>query len=697
MAGDETGAVLVLVAVSLPLLILLGSFVIDVGNWFVHKRHLQVQADAAALAAAGKFKFPVCDGTVEATIASTAEQYGGIAGPSGTPSDAFNVQVGTEGAPGPVDDDVEPGGAPGSGTGAARPARSVHMVLNQKSWYDSRPDPADVDEPLTGHPCADKMVDVKMTEADVPWLFRAAGVDYVDAQARVALKGLSRLSGLLPVGVEDVNPKRVHVWLFDEDTGADLGQAELARNPDTSGGLLRFDNAVGRGDGPIVLDVRSQRIGVRVAMSGSDSITCTDQLVLCYGFGAGAKGVTRVRGFLNGGTGVALREVILTPPTACGAPNNAYFGAGCTSQTVNARIDGINPLANTAVTATITGSNQNHTLTYDTASGRWVGAVPVATVAGGSGPHPITLKWAQRQGTVVLPPGTTATCSNGNGNPCQGTLTGVQSTFDAGRDVTGPIKSLEVVSAPLGSAVRRDDHNVERCPTGGSATCLHSFVITIGIGGRLELASPTDPPVSLRVFNGSQNQSLDCDPDVSNLDDEIANGCDPEYAINGGQACPNSPQVLWQPQPPAWQCVAIQTGTNANAPARGLNTRVYGDPSPGATCPPDGANHWPDYPEGDRRIMPVFVVPFGSFDGSGTDTVPVIDFAFFYVTGWTSNGNGFRNPCKDEGDDFVPGTEDDSGAISGHFMVYVTPNQGGGGEEACDFQQIGGCVAVLVK
>jgi hypothetical protein len=95
--------------------------------------------------------------------------------------------------------------------------------------------------------------------------------------------------------------------------------------------------------------------------------------------------------------------------------------------------------------------------------------------------------------------------------------------------------------------------------------------------------------------------------------------------------------------------------------------------------------------------MPVFVVPFGSFDGSGSDTVPVIDFAFFYVTGWTSNGNGFRNPCKDDGDAFVPGTEGDSGSISGHFLKYINPNVGGGGEEECDFATLGGCVAVMVK
>ncbi|MGH2746232.1 MAG: pilus assembly protein TadG-related protein, partial [Thermoleophilaceae bacterium] len=51
-AREDRGAVLVLVALMLPVLIGVGGLVVDVGNWFAHKRHLQVQADAGALAAA---------------------------------------------------------------------------------------------------------------------------------------------------------------------------------------------------------------------------------------------------------------------------------------------------------------------------------------------------------------------------------------------------------------------------------------------------------------------------------------------------------------------------------------------------------------------------------------------------------------------------------------------------------------------
>ena len=60
-ASDERGAALIFVAVGLPVFVAFGIFVIDVGNWWVHKRHLQTQADAAALAGAREFRFPACN------------------------------------------------------------------------------------------------------------------------------------------------------------------------------------------------------------------------------------------------------------------------------------------------------------------------------------------------------------------------------------------------------------------------------------------------------------------------------------------------------------------------------------------------------------------------------------------------------------------------------------------------------------
>ena len=88
----------------------------------------------------------------------------------------------------------------------------------------------------------------------------------------------------------------------------------------------------------------------------------------------------------------------------------------------------------------------------------------------------------------------------------------------------------------------------------------HNLVVRIGVKGNLQEAqSVSDPLVELRVTGGSQNQSIDCDPDLPNLRDEISQGCAPLYAINNGAACPPTASTLWAtPQP--WDCVAIQTG-----------------------------------------------------------------------------------------------------------------------------------------
>src|SRR3954454_16206848 len=82
----ERGGVLLLVGLCMPVLIGFTGLVIDVGNHFEHRRHLQTQADAAVLAAAGDMRFP-CDAKVDAAIAARVEEYGKTRNPQvgGTP------------------------------------------------------------------------------------------------------------------------------------------------------------------------------------------------------------------------------------------------------------------------------------------------------------------------------------------------------------------------------------------------------------------------------------------------------------------------------------------------------------------------------------------------------------------------------------------------------------------------------------
>jgi hypothetical protein len=136
--------------------------------------------------------------------------------------------------------------------------------------------------------------------------------------------------------------------------------------------------------------------------------------------------------------------------------------------------------------------------------------------------------------------------------------------------------------------------------------------------------------------------------------------------------------------------VATQTGGATNQVPAGLNERILGAPKPSACTNP---NHWPNYQQGDPRIVQLFVTPFGSFDGQGTTTVPVTRFAAFYITGWTGQGSGFNNPCQGAGDDPAP----DAATIVGHFIKYIDTKGDGGSGQSCDLNSVDSCTIVMTQ
>ena len=662
LRSGERGAVVVMLALWLPVLLLFMTFVVDVGNWFVHKRHLQTQADSAALAAAGDFKFPC----VDAPILQKAAEYSG---------DTYNAQIG--------------------GT----PASRVHRVINSKTFYNQPSSPA-ADDTVTGTPCAASAIDVKLTETALPWYFKpVAGllgggspvVPFINAHARISVNQVETSAGALPIGVPDVNPKSAHAWFIDEDSHAVLGQTLLTK-VGTSNGLVVWDNAAA--PLPVKFDTANVNVGVVVALGGLASTTCGQVLVQCYdaqasttvATGLPSTGILRVRGYSNAGTGnqpgdPILRDVALVPGS-CADP---YFSSAATSCTfgVSARVGfGAVAAADSKVTATVGGTTVN--LSFSAASGKWSSPTTLTMPVGG-GPLPVRMDWEETKGTW-----NGNTCKVGGGNKCTGSFgTSVQRGFSAADANSGPLKVAQVLENGTIWA-----NSVERCSS-VQASCTHNMVVRIGVAGSLGNASSVnDPIVALRVVGGSQNQSLDCDPAQSKLKDELATGCVPTYDRNAGTACPGSPGTLWATAQP-WPCVAIQTGAAVNQVPSGMNQRIMGSDKP-ATC--TAPNNWSTFPNlnaADPRIIQVFLTPFGAFSGTGSNTVPVTDFASFYVTGWTGQGQGFNNPCQGNGDDPVP--NNDAGYIVGHFIKYIQTLSTGGGTTACDLGAFGSCVAVMTR
>src|SRR5260221_7836940 len=81
---SERGSVLIFVAVMVPVLIAAFAIVVDVGNWFVHKRSLQNEVDAAALAGGSAWGYCFNGSGVGALNAEASKYAGGL----------YNAQIG---------------------------------------------------------------------------------------------------------------------------------------------------------------------------------------------------------------------------------------------------------------------------------------------------------------------------------------------------------------------------------------------------------------------------------------------------------------------------------------------------------------------------------------------------------------------------------------------------------------------------
>jgi Putative Flp pilus-assembly TadE/G-like len=681
----EQGSVLIITAVFLPVALLFGAFVVDTGNWWVHKRHLQIQADSAALAAAQEFRYP-CDSTVDATITSVANSYGGA---------TYNAPL------------------------KQTTASNRHELVNAPNYYNQTK-PADSD--LTGSPppCKAGFVDVKMTETDLPWfLAKSKVVHFINAQARVAVKALSASDKTLPVAAIEPDPKAIKATLYDANKQV-IGTA-LLDNCVASGGSklcdsskhklsVKMDNSAG------TLDY--SHMTVKMAVSGTTDTTCGNPLVSCY------DNLLWIRGWSDQPTvGIHDEPRLRSVALLNGGCSDAYFtdGTSCNA-TINAVIDwqaGV-PLTGTTapqVTASVSGGSPISLTAPSTAGQPWTGTIPVPANAG---TVPITLDWVQRQGTIVHGT-TTDTCTTqntgtgNNKNPCFGnfegpyqpsnnaTRTTIQQPFSASSTGSGPLASVQIGEELTPGVFTYDENNLQRCSS--TYTCpTRDFVFRVRIPGTLQLAQPSDPPVALRVV-GNQNQTVDCDPNVPNLRQELelptsptdlTHGCHPQYTgIGPGQTCPANSTTLWGTTQP-WYCVAISTGGAVGQVGQGLNQRLEGSETGAFGCP--NKNNWPNYPSNDPRIIEVFVTPYGSFNGSGGGTVPVLGLAAFYVTGWQGNGSSV-NPCTGYDNDIAPGFASDNGVVSGHFIKYVDPG-GKPGPSDCsltDPSDIFACVPVMTK
>jgi hypothetical protein len=680
LVREESGSVLVLVAFWLPVMILFGSFVIDVGNWFTHQRHLQTQADAAALAGGDAFVLPCASGT-NGTIESQARNYAGKSATTATAQ--YNNQIGST------------------------PAANIHVVLNSSKYFNETPTPPQSGYGDLGNPCTAAFLDVKMTESNLPWYFAGARfVPAINAHARVSLFSETTKSGTLPVAVPDPGSvTAAAVDFINEDTGIVLGSSNLA----SAGGGAYNNSAT-----PVSVDMSNgggvTHLGVAVRLTGATppppSLTCGAALVVCYDLssvnasGQPSRGVLFAQGYSSSGYSTTAGEPVinsvklLVPGGGCANAYFFYIATGTCQLGVNADVAFSDATGNNrTVSATISDLNGAYSHTEDlknTTGNTWLsdgsGQGKYFNVPAQAGALNVTLSWTKKAGSL----GATACTPS---NPCSGNWNGriFQRTMSGTDPSSGPIASIVLNE---GAAVSPESY------INDSASTTHSLWVNVQMQPALGYATgATSPPVYLRV-EGSQNQTIDCDPNRPNLRSELDFGCGPTYTINtasGGaysSDCSTWPTSNNQWNPPAfaqpWPCVSVQTGGAGGQVPQGIEDRMTR--LTGGICPANNFSSYPNISSTDPRLVSVILTPFGTFGGSGNTNIPVTGFATFYITGWAKpTGSSTQPDCT--GDDPPPGKD----YVVGRFVRYVDTINTGGGTVPCDptSPTLGNCVVVL--
>jgi hypothetical protein len=203
--------------------------------------------------------------------------------------------------------------------------------------------------------------------------------------------------------------------------------------------------------------------------------------------------------------------------------------------------------------------------------------------------------------------------------------------------------------------------------------------------------------------------------------DAIANGC----PLTGTPLCKNTdfcapltiynsalhtngicdPELRQTSNPTFADCVQATSGQRKGPIPKGIGNLIVKN----NVCSPD---HWPEYsanpttfsfPPGDPRAITMIIT--APADLNKNATVPIRNFATFYVTGWDESGSNPNcnlpaptNPLGPPpyGNEAYPGPGSSNAAIWGHWIVYTDPSASGNGT-FCKPTQFGVCAPVLSR
>jgi hypothetical protein len=580
------------------------------------------------------------------------------------------------------------------------------------------------------------MVDVKVTQKHIPLFFNLpfGFLAAVNAHARVTVEGLQSENGLTPIAVRDagVTPC-VKAFFINDSTGAILATAVLTKVPNSSpavwtnaaGTDVPMPAAPGSGDPSV-----GPKVSVETFLWDCNTANPNGDV---YRYDGSVHGLTYINTYKTAATPLAGAPVITSNSSGAGGgvvlsggslggACDPYFfivaGNGGTCQIgVTAYVAfqaGLN-LADAKVTAIDQLTNAQVPLVHG-AGNTWATAPGTGlTIAAGTGGHPIEIAWQQTSGTVN---GNACGPGPGNPKPCKGSF-GVQQRTVAGANAENSCVNPTVDTGPNTAMTIG---NVTTGTTGGEDVFAYGqtpkLQVTLTVAG-LANGNAGEDPICLRVAvqNDHQTGLIDCGQgngvggngkgDVW----AIENGCPHPLQINvrvqadGSLTC--SPRLVL---PTPDDCVDTTQGLRPPV-LDGFINRIESTATP--PCVP---NNWvlgnPITLDDPRAFAMVITAPADLSGNNGNTTIPIRNFAVFYVTGWyqqgnkndagcgttkngaacnTTGGNG-RNEC-------FPGDTANlnKGEIWGHWVsLYVNSSQGTPNGQGCA-NAFGNCIPVLTR
>ena len=676
---------IVAAAILMASLILLGAVVIQVGAWFQDRRHLQVRADAGALAGAQMFNECFADESAagqlkaKADIENWAKRYAGFASSVGA---AENTSFG----------------------------QGSNNVLFQSKTYPGS-SPGSPDDTNTGNECVpdNLALDVKLSQDTIGGLFSFSPLATVHGHARVELKQVESVRPSLPIAIPSFDTSNVGVTFVNESSnGTELtgcagsvvaaGKCTYAA---TGGPTTITVNGVNykqwtlHGLG-VKVPSGGADIGIRVAAGGLIDGSCaqTDGTnnFACFELGSN-NGASMIRGYSNAGTtdgsvtlfgvwpmtscGVGAPFVSdLDSSTSCGATLKAEldFGTGATNPTLASSLKA-------TVTAVVTTSSGTSTIpltaTATKGSHGWIFSAPA-----GAGSIPIDPSAGSSENNIELD----WTINGGNGKNNHGSFTDAQRFASATDEDDGPLKGLSVAFSG-GDPSPISPYSLSSADSSpGYAAGIHNLDVTV----TLATEGITHKLTILRgAHKGSATSYILCTGQngTPGIISGIENGCSIEYGINPIPACPDPAN----PTPP--DCATNKPSNDSGNPiSKAYNSRF--------SCGKKGEealNNWPNYAiPGDPRAVTLVITTYNAYSNggknNGKEDYPVIGFGDFYVTGFTNSNCPQSGPGAD---DPAPPTAS-KGDVWGYFINYDRQGSIPSGKK-CQLNVLATCVAVLTR